>query len=136
MVMTTSDSLTASVVRILGTSADMSMPTSFMASTAAGFTVSAGADPTDRTSIWPTARWARKAAASWGRAADMSLPSAFMAATSARFAVWAGAGPAERTSIWPDQRWVWKAAAIWERRALWTQTKRTEGLGVVVMLRP
>src|SRR5699024_4753251 len=88
MVMTTSDSLTASVVRILGTSADMSMPTSFMAATAAGFTVSAGADP------------------------------------------------AERTSIWPAERWVRKAAAIWERPALWTQTKRTEGLGVVVMLRP
>src|SRR6476661_4551975 len=69
MVMTTSDSLTASVVRVLGISRDMSMPTSAIALTAAGFTWSAGCEPAERTSISPLARVVRKAAAIWERPA-------------------------------------------------------------------
>src|SRR6478609_8648492 len=69
MVITTSDSFTASVVRILGTSADMSMPASAMASTAAGFTLSAGWDPAERTSIAPFDSVVRNAAAIWDRPA-------------------------------------------------------------------
>src|SRR5687767_2676907 len=69
MVITTSDSLTASVVRILGISADMSIPSSAMASTAAGLTLSAGWDPADRTSISPLASVVRNAAAIWERPA-------------------------------------------------------------------
>ncbi len=65
----TSDSLTASVVRILGTSADMSMPTSRIASTAAGFTAEAGAEPAERTSIRSSATWRSHAAAIWDRPA-------------------------------------------------------------------
>src|SRR6478609_2845610 len=61
--MTTSDSLTASVVRTFGISADMSMPSSAMASTAAGLTCSAGWEPADRTSIAPLESVVRKAAA-------------------------------------------------------------------------
>src|SRR5688500_15547212 len=69
MVITTSDSLTASVVRTLGTSADMSMPSSAMASTAAGLIFSAGWDPAERTSIWPLPSVVRNAAAIWERPA-------------------------------------------------------------------
>nr|KEP23677.1 hypothetical protein DA06_05930 [Georgenia sp. SUBG003] len=69
MVMTTSDSFTASVVRTLGVSAAMSMPTSAMASTADGLTCSAGAEPAERTSIAPPARWFSQAAAIWDRPA-------------------------------------------------------------------
>ena len=45
MVMTTSEASTASGVRILGLLAVMSMPSSFIASTATGLIWSAGADP-------------------------------------------------------------------------------------------
>src|SRR6476469_10851781 len=69
MVITTSDSFTASVVRIFGILADMSMPSSAMASTAAGLTLSAGWEPADRTSIRPSPRVVRKAAAIWERPA-------------------------------------------------------------------
>src|SRR5690349_1161237 len=69
MVMTTSDSLTASVVSTFGISADMSMPSSAMASTAAGLTLSAGWEPAERTSISPLARVVRNAAAIWDRPA-------------------------------------------------------------------
>jgi hypothetical protein len=41
----------------------MSMPTSFIASTTAGLTVSVGADPADRTATRSPPRWLRKAAA-------------------------------------------------------------------------
>jgi DNA-binding transcriptional ArsR family regulator len=53
MVITTSEALTASVVRILGRSAAMSIPPSAMASTAMGLILSAGSEPAERTSIWP-----------------------------------------------------------------------------------
>ena len=53
MVMTTSEALTASTVRIFGCSAAMSMPTSTMAATAAGFTWWAGSEPAERTSTVP-----------------------------------------------------------------------------------
>jgi hypothetical protein len=53
MVITTSEALTASVVRILGRSAAMSIPSSAMASTAMGLILSAGSEPAERTSIWP-----------------------------------------------------------------------------------
>src|SRR6478672_8078050 len=69
MVITTSESCTASVVRTLGISADMSMPTSAMASTAAGLTFSAGWDPAERTSMAPWERVVRYAAAIWERPA-------------------------------------------------------------------
>src|SRR6478752_8777110 len=69
MVMTTSDSFTASVVRTLGISADMSMPSSAMASTAAGLTLSAGWEPAERTSMRPWPRVVRNAAAIWERPA-------------------------------------------------------------------
>src|SRR3954447_21655909 len=69
MVITTSDSFTASVVSTLGTSADMSIFTSAMASTAAGFTFSAGCDPADRTSTAPLDKDVRNAAAIWDRPA-------------------------------------------------------------------
>ena len=55
MVMTTSETSTASGVRIFGVSAEMSMPSSSIAATTAGFTVSAGADPAERTSTRPCA---------------------------------------------------------------------------------
>src|SRR5512143_1462664 len=45
------------------------MPTSAMAATTAGLTVEAGADPAERTSTWPPARWVRKPAAIWERPA-------------------------------------------------------------------
>jgi hypothetical protein len=69
MVITTSDSRTATSVRIFGRSAEMSIPTSASASTAAGFTASAGADPAERTSTVPWDRWVRNAAAIWDRPA-------------------------------------------------------------------
>src|SRR3954468_19080869 len=69
MVITTSESFTASVVRTFGISADMSMPASAMAATAAGFTFSAGWDPAERTSMAPLERVVRKAAAIWERPA-------------------------------------------------------------------
>ena len=47
IVMTTSEAATSSVSNFLGNSWEMSMPTSAMASTTTGFTVSAGADPAD-----------------------------------------------------------------------------------------
>src|SRR5690625_6254101 len=56
MVMTTSEASTASGVRILGLLAVMSMPISFIASTATGLIWSAGADPAERTSTCPSDR--------------------------------------------------------------------------------
>ncbi len=69
MVMQTSDALTASMVRIFGVSAVMSMPTSRIASTAAGLTWSAGAEPAERTSTRSPARCDSHAAAIWERPA-------------------------------------------------------------------
>ena len=69
IVMTTSLAWTASVVSTFGLSAVMSMPSSAIASTAAGFTSSAGAEPADRTSTAPPDRWWVKAAAIWERPA-------------------------------------------------------------------
>ena len=69
MVMHTSEAWTASVVRIFGVWAEMSMPTSRIASTTAGLTVSAGADPAERTSTRSPARWDSHAAAIWDRPA-------------------------------------------------------------------
>src|SRR5215211_3867450 len=63
MVITTSELLTASVVRILGCSVAMSMPSSAMACTATGFICSAGSDPAERTSTASPASWRRKPAA-------------------------------------------------------------------------
>jgi len=45
--------------RIFGVSAEMSMPSSSIAATTAGFTVSAGAEPAERTSTRPCDRCAR-----------------------------------------------------------------------------
>ncbi len=45
------------------------MPASPIASTTAGLTVSAGAEPAERTSTASPARWVRKAAAIWERPA-------------------------------------------------------------------
>ena len=59
MVMTTSEPLTASVVRIFGDSAVMSMPSSAIAATAEGLTWSAGMEPAERTSMAPRERWLR-----------------------------------------------------------------------------
>jgi hypothetical protein len=47
----------------------MSMPTSRIASTAAGLIVSAGADPAERTSTVSPARWRSQPAAIWERPA-------------------------------------------------------------------
>src|SRR5690349_24267736 len=69
MVMHTSEAWTASPVRILGVSAEMSMPTSFIASTAAGLTRSAGVEPAERTVTRSPARWVRNPAAIWERPA-------------------------------------------------------------------
>src|SRR5690625_7146517 len=58
MVITTSEALTASGVRMFGVAAVMSMPSSAMASTATGLSWSAGSDPAERTSMrpWPSSR--------------------------------------------------------------------------------
>jgi hypothetical protein len=86
MVMTTSEALTASLVRILGCSAAMSMPTSAIAATAAGLTRSAGSEPAERTSTAPCARWVKKAAARFAGAIADPHP----APSSAwRFSSWA-----------------------------------------------
>src|SRR5690625_7499766 len=69
MVMTTSEASTASGVRILGLLAVMSMPISFIASTATGLIWSAGADPAERTSTCPSDRAVMKPAAIWDRPA-------------------------------------------------------------------
>src|SRR5437763_1396221 len=69
MVMTTSDSCTASTVRILGCSAVMSMPTSAIASTATGLMRSPGAEPAERTSTLSPARWRSQPWAIWERPA-------------------------------------------------------------------
>jgi hypothetical protein len=62
--MRTSDSLTASTVSIFGTSAEMSMPASRIASTAAaGLTSSPGLESAERTSTRSPARWVSHAAA-------------------------------------------------------------------------
>src|SRR5665647_1131548 len=63
MVITTSEAWTASVVRILGVWAEMSMPTSAIAATAEGFTWSPGMLPAERTSTCPLLRWIRNPAA-------------------------------------------------------------------------
>jgi hypothetical protein len=55
MVMTTSEASTASVVSSFGRSAEMSIPTSIMASRTAELICSAGADPAERTSTRPAA---------------------------------------------------------------------------------
>ena len=69
MVTTTSDARTASSVRGLGNSLVMSSPTSAMASTTSGFTMSAGALPAERTTTLPLARSSSRAAAIWERPA-------------------------------------------------------------------
>src|SRR5688500_1203689 len=69
MVITTSEDCTASEVRIFGAWAVISIPTSAMASIAAGLRYSAGALPAERTSIAPAARWVRNPAAIWERPA-------------------------------------------------------------------
>lgn len=55
------DSWAASVVRIFDVTAEMSMPTAAVASTAAGPTKSPGMDPAERTSMRSPARWERLA---------------------------------------------------------------------------
>src|SRR5674476_815257 len=67
IVMTTSDSRTASFVRILGRSAVMSMPSSDMATAATALTWSAGCEPAERTSTAPPESRLRYAAAIWLR---------------------------------------------------------------------
>ncbi len=69
MVITTSEACTASVARIFGLWVEMSIPTSAMASTAAGLTASAGALPAERTSMASPARAERNPAAIWERPA-------------------------------------------------------------------
>ncbi len=69
MVITTSEVCTASGVRIFGDWAEMSIPISAMASTAAELIVAAGADPAERTSTRSPARWERNPAAIWERPA-------------------------------------------------------------------
>src|SRR4051812_11619205 len=69
MVITTSESRTASIVSSLGVSTRMSIPTSAMARTATGLTWCAGSDPAERTSIRPAASCVRKPAAIWERPA-------------------------------------------------------------------
>lgn len=59
----------SSGVRIFGFWPVMSMPTSFVASTATGLIWSAGAEPAERTSTASLARWRRKPAAIWERPA-------------------------------------------------------------------
>lgn len=56
MVMHTSLDRTASVVRTFGVAAEMSMPSSAIASATAGLIESAGADPAERTSTAPPDR--------------------------------------------------------------------------------
>ncbi len=53
----------------MGTSAEMSMPTSAMAATAAGLTAAPGWEPAERTSTRSPARWVSQAAAIWERPA-------------------------------------------------------------------
>ncbi len=53
IVMTTSDSFTASTVRILGTFGEISMPSSAVTSIATGLIWSFGSDPAERTSTRP-----------------------------------------------------------------------------------
>src|SRR3954447_18223262 len=69
MVMTTSESCTASTVRIFGCSAVMSMPTSAMASTATGLMCAPGAEPAERTSTRSPASWRSQPWAIWERPA-------------------------------------------------------------------
>src|SRR4051794_1849754 len=69
MVITTSEASTASVVSTLGRWSVMSMPTSAMASTAAGLRFSAGRVPAERTSTASPARWRSQPAAIWERPA-------------------------------------------------------------------
>jgi hypothetical protein len=69
MVMTTSDARTASVVRIFGFSAEMSIPSSSIASRTAGLIWAAGSEPAERTSTAPPDRWCVYAAAIWDRPA-------------------------------------------------------------------
>ena len=63
MVITTSDCSTAEVVNTFGCSFEISMPTSFKASTTAGLIESAGDEPADLTSIRSPAKWVKNAAA-------------------------------------------------------------------------
>jgi hypothetical protein len=63
MVITTSLCCTASVVRIFGLAALMSMPSSAMAAIAMGLSWSAGSVPAERTSMWLPARCMSSAAA-------------------------------------------------------------------------
>lgn len=69
MVMTTSEASTASVVSTVGRWPEMSMPTSAIASTAAGLTWSPGAEPAERTSTLSPARCRSQPAAIWERPA-------------------------------------------------------------------
>ena len=63
MVITTSASRTMPSSSFLGRSAEMSIPTSFMASTTAGLSWSAGSLPAERTlTRSPAFRWSRPAA--------------------------------------------------------------------------
>ena len=64
-----SEASTASVVRIFGVSAEMSIPSSSSASRTAGLIDSAGADPAERTSTAPPESTRVYAAAIWDRPA-------------------------------------------------------------------
>ena len=67
--MTASAAWTASFVRSFGNAADMSSPTSAIASTTSGFTWSAGSEPADRTTTRSAARCVVRSAAIWERPA-------------------------------------------------------------------
>src|SRR5690606_11187430 len=69
MVITTSESWTASRVSTVGVAAVMSTPCSAIAWTAAGLIESAGAEPAERTSMRSPARWRSQPAAIWERPA-------------------------------------------------------------------
>ena len=69
MVTTTSAARTASVSSSFGSSAEMSTPTSFIASTAAGLTASAGSEPALRTATRSPASFVISPAAIWLRPA-------------------------------------------------------------------
>ena len=69
-----------------------------------------------------------------GCSARMSIPTSAIASTATTLTWSAGIDPAERTSTAPPDSAVRKPAAIWERPALWTQTNRTLGRSVVVVM--
>jgi hypothetical protein len=69
IMITTSLDCTASPVRTLGLVAVMSIPSSAIATTAAGLIWSAGSVPAERTSMRSPARWLSSPAAIWERPA-------------------------------------------------------------------